>query len=233
MYSGSRSARWARSSSAAGLALRLAPLRRRPAAGRGAPPRRRPPPPPRAPPGAQRSAASISPSSMRKPRILTWWSARPRNSIAPSAGSGPDRPCDTAAPRRSARTRGRARSAPPSPPAGSGTPAPAPSPPMQSSPGTPDRHRLQVAVAEVDLCVLDRAADRRVARRPRRRVHAVKGGADRRLGRTVAVDHHHPRQPRARSPPGAPPGSARRRTAGGAERGPRHPAPPARAAPPP
>ena len=31
------------------------------------------------------SAASISPSSMRKPRILTWLSARPTNSIAPSS----------------------------------------------------------------------------------------------------------------------------------------------------
>ena len=31
-------------------------------------------------PGWRASAASISPSSMRKPRILTWWSSRPRNS---------------------------------------------------------------------------------------------------------------------------------------------------------
>ncbi len=29
-------------------------------------------------PGAAASADSISPSSIRKPRIFTWWSARPR-----------------------------------------------------------------------------------------------------------------------------------------------------------
>ncbi len=36
-------------------------------------------------PGWRASAASISPSSMRKPRSLTWWSMRPRNSSVPSA----------------------------------------------------------------------------------------------------------------------------------------------------
>ena len=34
--------------------------------------------------GCAASAASISPSSMRKPRTLTWWSIRPRNSSSPS-----------------------------------------------------------------------------------------------------------------------------------------------------
>ncbi|BBJ46506.1 hypothetical protein SSPO_092240 [Streptomyces antimycoticus] len=38
----------------------------------------------RAHPGWRANAASTSPSSMRKPRILTWWSARPRNSSSPS-----------------------------------------------------------------------------------------------------------------------------------------------------
>ena len=62
--------------------------RRRPAAGRRARPRGRPRPP-RARRGARRSAASTSPSSTRKPRILTWWSRRPRNSRLPSArGAG-------------------------------------------------------------------------------------------------------------------------------------------------
>ena len=37
-----------------------------------------PPPPPRAPAGARARAASISPGSMRKPRIFTWSSIRPR-----------------------------------------------------------------------------------------------------------------------------------------------------------
>ena len=35
--------------------------------------------------GAAASTASISPSSMRKPRILTCWSMRPRYSSSPSA----------------------------------------------------------------------------------------------------------------------------------------------------
>ena len=35
--------------------------------------------------GCAPSAASISPSSMRKPRIFTWWSMRPRYSRSPSA----------------------------------------------------------------------------------------------------------------------------------------------------
>ena len=43
-------------------------------------PRRRP----RARPDGPPSAASISPSSTRKPRIFTWWSTRPRNSSVPS-----------------------------------------------------------------------------------------------------------------------------------------------------
>ncbi len=53
--------------------------RRPPAAARGRPPRA-PGPPPRAPPGGAASAASISPSSMRKPRTLTCSSTRPRYS---------------------------------------------------------------------------------------------------------------------------------------------------------
>ena len=36
-------------------------------------------------PGCRARADSISPSSMRYPRSFTWWSTRPRNSMAPSA----------------------------------------------------------------------------------------------------------------------------------------------------
>ena len=43
------------------------------------------------------SAASISPSSIRKPRIFTWWSARPRYSRSRPAASEPDRRSGTAA----------------------------------------------------------------------------------------------------------------------------------------
>ena len=107
--------------------------------------RRRPrgrPPPPRAPPGARRSAASISPSSMRKPRILTWWSMRPRNSsVAVRRAGAPGRRCGRAARPALGRT-GRGRSARRSAPAGPGSRAPAPAPPMYSSPGTPTGTRL-------------------------------------------------------------------------------------------
>ena len=44
-------------------------------------------------PGCARSAASISPSSMRKPRTFTWWSTRPRNSsVAVRRASAPRSP---------------------------------------------------------------------------------------------------------------------------------------------
>ena len=42
--------------------------------------------------GLRRSALSISPGSMRKPRTLTWSSARPTNRSSPSASSAPGRP---------------------------------------------------------------------------------------------------------------------------------------------
>ncbi len=48
-------------------------------------------------PGQRASAASISPSSMRKPRTFTWWSMRPRNSTRRPAGSAPGRRSGTAA----------------------------------------------------------------------------------------------------------------------------------------
>ena len=62
------------------------------------------------------SAASISPGSMRKPRIFTWWSTRPRNSSVPSGE--PAHPVPRAVhprPRPGERT-GRGRTAPPSVP---------------------------------------------------------------------------------------------------------------------
>ena len=59
--------------------------------------------------GRRASAASISPSSMRKPRIFTRWSMRPRNSMFPSADSGRGRRCDRA--RSPAGRRDRERSA--------------------------------------------------------------------------------------------------------------------------
>ena len=83
MCSGSRDRRWSRSSDATTSA--------RPAGTTNASSRLSPPPKSRtaaaqwATAGCRRSAASTSPSSMRKPRSLTWSSRRPRNSSSPSA----------------------------------------------------------------------------------------------------------------------------------------------------
>ena len=65
-------------------------------------------------PGWSRSAASISPSSIRKPRSLTWSSSRPRNSSAPSAAQrarSPVRYSRAAGRRRTGRARTARRSA--------------------------------------------------------------------------------------------------------------------------
>ncbi len=70
---------------------------------------------------ARRGAASISPGSMRKPRILTWSSARPRNSSAPSA---PRARQVAGAVERAPAAGGSARSARPSGPAGRDSRAP-------------------------------------------------------------------------------------------------------------
>ncbi len=134
MCSGRRSRSRARSSSAPGSA---APG----AAARYATSRRSPAPSPRAATAASRTSsiarrwASTSPGSMRKPRTLTCWSVRPRNSSTPPASHR------TRSPVRYSR-------APASPENGSGTkrsavasarPAypRARSPPRCSSPGTP------------------------------------------------------------------------------------------------
>ena len=71
-----------------------------------------------------RARASISPSSIRKPRTFTWWSMRPRNSsVAVAPASAPGRRCGTAA--RPARPRtDRGRTARRSAPAGPGSRAP-------------------------------------------------------------------------------------------------------------
>ena len=96
MKSGSTCARCARSSAAGARRRSANDVSDQPRlAGRvrRARPRRR-----RGPPGARASADSISPSSMRKPRILTWSSTRPDElEVAVGAGSGPGRRCDTGA----------------------------------------------------------------------------------------------------------------------------------------
>ena len=70
-------------------------------------------------PGRAASAASTSPSSMRKPRTFTWWSSRPRNSSSPVrqpagqvAGAvepRPRRPAQGSGTKRSAVSSGRPR----------------------------------------------------------------------------------------------------------------------------
>ncbi len=118
MYSGRLERRRSRSST---VCFRPAP-RRPPAAGRR-PPRARSRPP-RAPPARAQSAASISPSSMRKPRIFTWWSMRPRYSIRPSASTRARSPVRYS--RAPARRADRARTSPPSAPDGRDTRGPRP-----------------------------------------------------------------------------------------------------------
>ena len=81
----------------------------------------RPRPPPRAPPGAARRTASISPSSMRKPRTFTWGRCGPGTRASPS-GQPAHQVAGAVQPRARRRCRtGRARSAPPSAPAGRGS----------------------------------------------------------------------------------------------------------------
>ena len=92
---GQASARGARAARSAAPACRRARRRSRPAARRPAGPRARPPPP-----GDRRvraSAASISPSSMRKPRTLTWKSCGRGTRACRPRASGRGRRCDTAA----------------------------------------------------------------------------------------------------------------------------------------
>ncbi len=74
------------------------PRRRRPDGGR----RACPPAPQRPParrPACRARTASISRSSIRKPRTLTCWSIRPRKSISPPGRSGRGLPCGRGAPR--------------------------------------------------------------------------------------------------------------------------------------
>ena len=137
MYSGSRCLQ----ARAQLLRLHLAPRRGTTyATSRLSSPRRppAPPPPPPAPPACSASTASISPSSIRNPRIFTWWSMPPQvleRRRPPSAPHQVARPVQPR-PRRPADT-DPARTAPPSAPAAPGSPAPAPPPPTYSSPGTP------------------------------------------------------------------------------------------------
>ena len=137
------------------------PRRRRSTPPAACPPARprAPAPPPRAPPRAPRSRASISPSSIRKPRIFTWWSLPAQELDVPvRAASAPGPPSGTAA--RPARHRtDPARTAPPSAPAGPGSRAPRPRPPMYSSPATPTGTGSPGRVQHVHPRVRDRPPD--------------------------------------------------------------------------
>ena len=87
-------------------------------------------------PGLRSSAASISPGSMRKPRIFTCSSARPeelQHAVRPPAAPG--RRCGTSGSRP--RRTGRRRTAPPSAPHGPDSPAPARRPRCTARPQHP------------------------------------------------------------------------------------------------
>ena len=142
-------------------------------------------PPPAPPPRCRTSAASISPGSMRNPRIFTCASARPRNSSTPSGTParqvpGPVHP----APRRPKRIRNK--------PLRRQTRTTQIAPRQSRSrnvklPRNPSRHRLQTAVQYVNPRVPDRTTDRRHGRSADQRF--THGRADRRLGRTIGIDH--------------------------------------------
>ena len=182
---------------------------------------RGPPPPPAPTCGWLASTASISPGSMRNPRIFTCSSARPRYSSRPSAG--PPRPSPVRYIRSPARRRtDRPRTAPPSAPARPSTPAPAAHPPDTAHPPHPPAPAA-AAVQHVDARVLESAGrsalpDHTVS------VQVLAGAMHSRLSDPVHVD-----QPRTTLPVPRPPGasstgsSASRRT-------PRPATPPATAA---
>ena len=166
MYSGSRAARWRRSAAGSGarsggrdhvgdqlLAARAVVARHHRRLGH-----RR---------AAAASAASISPGSMRKPRIFTWSSARPRNSSVPSARHRARSPVRYIRVPGSGRA-GRRRTARRSSPGGPGSRAPAPRrrcTARRDADRAPARSR---GVQDVDLRVGDRTADRdRASSRPR------------------------------------------------------------------
>ena len=133
--------------------------------------------------GCRPATASISPGSIRKPRILTWSSARPRNSqLAVARSSGPGRRCGTSARRR--RRTGRRRTARRSAPAGRGSRGPA-------------RRRPCTARRDAGR---HRAAGRRRARRPGCSASAGRSaaGACPDAARRVVVAHRWSRSGRRR-----------------------------------
>ena len=138
------------------------------------------------------STASISPSSMRYPRILTCSSARPKYRSCPSA------PQHTRSPVRYIRVPGL-------PPNGHATNRDAVNPARRQYP-TPTprtghiqltdhtrRHRPQPLVQHKKRRPRHRRTDRRRPR-PRRQRRTLRR-PHRRLGRAVNVDHHPPRRP--------------------------------------
>ena len=143
-------------------------------------------------PPCVRSAASISPSSIRYPRSFTCWSTRPRNSSAPSPRHRARSPVRyIRAPGRPVRVRHEPLRRQPRPPQ---IPPRQPRPRQVQLPRHPHRHRLQAPVQHVGPGVPDRRADRWRAV-PIRRPAGPGRDIDRRLGRPVQVVQRHARQP--------------------------------------
>ena len=148
-------------------------------------------------------AVSISPSSMRNPRIFTWWSARPRNSSLPSGAGGPGRRCGTCGCPAAERVgdelvRGQARLAQ----VAAGQPGAGD---VQLA-GRAGGHRLEVGVEDVDAHVVERPADRH------RVGHGCRGGMRVSWWRTWSSRSGRSR--RRRSGPGRPPVPRRTAAAG-------------------
>ena len=178
----------------------------------------RPPPPlaaPRTPPAACRPARPRAPPPRASRTSGCSATARPRSPPARCGSRGPSparpaRPRNSSSPSASHRTRspvrysrapgsrrtGRGRTAPPSAPAGPGSRAPPPSPPTYSSPGTPDRRRLQAPrPARRRRVFAIGAADAGSTRPLRGSPASARALTTVRLGRPVVVDERAPGQP--------------------------------------
>ena len=137
-------------------ALGRGPHRRPDACHRAGPHAR--PPPPGPPAHAPDSTASTSPGSIRKPRIFTWSSARPRYSSSPSAR--PPRQIPGAVHPLTRHRTDTPRTAPPSNPARPRYPRASPAPAMYNSPATPTGTGSQRTIQHIHPRVRDRPTDR-------------------------------------------------------------------------
>src|SRR6516225_7084449 len=134
------------------------------------------------------SAASISPGSIRKPRTLTCWSARPTNSKTPSARQRARSPLRYIRPPAAPPIRNKTLTRQP---AATNISPPNPGPRNVKLPNHPNRHRLQTTIQYINSQIGDAAPDEIAAGREGN-VPVEQNMTDmhRRLGDAVHVDQH-------------------------------------------